>query len=280
VAKPRGVKSKELYPAVFSRHAEAYKSRLDEVMARGEARGRLLMLERSEATPGMRVLDLACGPGNITRLLAQRVQPGGRVIGVDLARGMIALAARERPPDTWFAVMDMERLGFPDQAFDGVACGHGLQFAPDLDRALREAWRVLRPSGVLAASVPAAGVDESVWALIDRVVDRHLPPAPRAVDDSATRATIGDPDAFRSAALGAGFASATVEVVDEEVHWDSAEMLVSRCMGWWQFAWRTDAVDQSFRETFMAEATEAVRREYPGAITTQGRNLVLTARRA
>jgi ubiquinone/menaquinone biosynthesis C-methylase UbiE len=274
------VKSKELYPAVFSRHAEAYKSRLDEVMARGEARGRLLMLERSGAAPGMTILDLACGPGNMTRLLAQRVLPGGRVVGVDLARGMIAIATRERPPGTWFAVMDIERLALSDQAFDAVACGHGLQFAPDLDRALREAWRVLRPSGVLAASVPTAGMDESVWALIDRVVDRHLPPAPRAVDDSATRAAVGDPDAFRSAALGAGFVSATVEVVDEEVHWDSAEMLVSRCMGWWQFALRTDAVDQAFRENFMAEAIAAVRREYPGAITTHSRNLVLTARRA
>ncbi len=56
-------------------------------------------------------------------------------------------------------------------------------------------------------------------------------------------------------------------------------MLVSRCMGWWQFAWRTDAVDQPLRETFMAEATEAVQREYPGAITTHSRNLVVTARR-
>ena len=280
MAKPRGVRSKELYPAVFSRHAEAYKSRLDEVMARGEARGRLRVLDLCGAAAGMTVLDLACGPGNITRLLAQRVQPGGRVLGVDLARGMIALAAREHPAGTWFAVMDIERLGFPDQAFDAVACGHGLQFAPDLDRALREAWRVLRPSAVLAASVPAAASDESVWAVIDRIVDRHLPPAPRATDDSATRATISDPDAFRSAALRAGFASASVEVVDEEVHWDSAEVLVSRCMSWWQFASRIDAVDQALRETFMAEATEALRQEHPGAITTHSRNLVLAARRA
>src|SRR5207247_9779308 len=77
VAQPRGVKSKELYPAVFSRHAEAYKARLDEIMARGEARGRLRMLEGSGAAPGMTVLDLACGPGNIKRLLAQRARHGG-----------------------------------------------------------------------------------------------------------------------------------------------------------------------------------------------------------
>ena len=249
-------------------------------MARGEARGRLRMLEQSGAASGMTVLDLACGPGNMTRLLAERVQPGGRVLGVDLARGMIALAARERRPRMWFALMDIERLGLPDQAFDAVACGHGLQFAPNLRSALGEAWRVLRPSGVLAASVPGTGSDESVWTLLDRVVDRHLPPAPRAVDDSATRATVNDPEAFRAAALGAGFASASVEVVDEEVHWDSAEMLVSRCMSWWQLASRIDAVDSSFRTTFMDEATEAVRREHPGPITTRSRNLVLMARRA
>ena len=139
---------------------------------------------------------------------------------------------------------------------------------------------MLRPSGVLAASVPAAGSDDSVWKLIDRVVDRHLPPAPKAVDDSATRATVSDPDAFRSAALAAGFTSASVEVVDEEVHWASAEMLVSRCMSWWQFASRIDAAGSALGDTVVAEATESVRREHPGAITTHSRNLVLTARRA
>ena len=274
------MKSKELYPNVFSRHAEAYKSRLDEVMARGEARGRLRMLDECGAAPGMTVLDLACGPGNMTRLLAQRVQPGGRVVGVDLARGMVAVAARDRPPGAWFAVMDVERLGLPDQTFDAATCGHGLQFAPHLDRALHEAWRVLRPAGVLAASVPVPGADDSVWRLIDSVVDRLLPPAPKAVDDSATRALVSDPDALRSAALQAGFHTASVEAVDEEVHWDSAEVLVSRCMSWWQFAWRADATDPSLLKTFMSEAIEALRREHPGAITTLSRNLVLTARRA
>ncbi|HEV2218779.1 MAG TPA: methyltransferase domain-containing protein [Candidatus Dormibacteraeota bacterium] len=274
------MKSKEFYPAVFSRHAEAYKSRLDEILARGEARGRLRMIEASGAGPGMTVLDLACGPGNMTRLLAQRVRPGGRVLGVDLARAMIAIAARDLAPGAWFAVMDIERLGLTDQAFDVVTCGHGLQFAPDLGRALREASRVLRPSGVLAASVPAGGVDDSVWTLIDRVVDRHLPPAPKAVDDTATRQTVSNPDAFRSAALGAGFISVAVDVVDEEVHWESAEMLVSRCTSWWQFAARIDAADPRLGDTFVAEATEAVRREYAGPITTHSRNLVLTARKA
>ncbi|HET7466526.1 MAG TPA: methyltransferase domain-containing protein [Candidatus Dormibacteraeota bacterium] len=271
------MKSKELYPQVFSRHAEAYKRRLDDIMARGEARGRLRMIELAGARPGMTVLDLACGPGNMTRLLASRVQPSGRVIGVDLARGMIDLARHEQPRRVWFAVMDIERLGLSDGAFDSVVCGHGLQFAPHLGRALREARRVLRPAGVLAASVPAPARDDSVWKLVDRVVDSRLPPGPKAVDDAATRATVNDPDAFRAAALEAGFASASVEVVEEQVVWQSAAELVSMFMGWWQCASRLETMDPAFRQSFLAEATAAVSRVYPGVITTYGRNHVLHA---
>ena len=278
VAVTSGLRSKELYPRVFGRHAAEYKERLDDVMARGEARGRLRMIELAGIRTGMSVLDMACGPGTISRRVAALVQPGGDVVGVDLAREMIALAARDRTPGAFFAVMDIERLAFGGATFDVVVCGHGLQFAPHLDVALREARRVLRPGGVLAASVPAPGGDDSVWRLIDGVVDRHLPPAPRAIDDSATRTTVEDPAAFRESALGAGFAAAFVEVVDEVVVWDSAEVLVSRFASWWQCASRMDALDLDLRQRFVAEATKAVRREFPGAITTHGRNLVLQAR--
>ena len=277
MARPRGVKSKELYPRIFSSHAEAYKQRLDEIMARGEARGRLRAIDLAAARPGMSVLDLACGPGNLTRLLASRVQPGGQVLGVDLARGMIDLAARGSSPRTWFAVMDMERLALADGSFDVVVCGHGLQFAPELSLALREARRVLKRPGALVASVPAPTAD-SVWKLVDEVVDRMLPPAPAAVDDSATRATVGSPASFQAAALEAGFSSAFVEVVDEEVTWESAEFLVSRCASWWQFAMRMEAADPSFRERFVCEATEAVRSKHPGVIRTRSRNHILSAR--
>jgi predicted methyltransferase len=71
------VKSKDLYPDIFSRHALAYQQRLEEVMARGESRGRTRSIELLEPLPGMRILDLACGPGTLTRVLAPRVEPGG-----------------------------------------------------------------------------------------------------------------------------------------------------------------------------------------------------------
>jgi hypothetical protein len=54
VAQSQPLKSKDLYPAVFSRHAVAYQRRLDEIMARGEARGRSRAIELVDAQPGMR----------------------------------------------------------------------------------------------------------------------------------------------------------------------------------------------------------------------------------
>lgn len=270
------MKAKDLYPAIFSRHAIAYQQRLEEMMSRGEARGRLRLLELAAVQPGMRVLDLACGPGTMSRLLAERASPGGAVVGVDLAPGMVR-AARRSTPNASFAVMDVESLALADSSFDAAVCGHGLQFVPDLGRALREARRVLRASGGLCTSIPAAEVKESVWALIDEVVDRWLPPSPVVVDADATRATVSEPAPLRAAALEAGFHEATVESIEEEVLWESAEKLVSMFMGWWDFGFRIEGMDSSTRAAFEREATEALRRKHPGVIRTLGRTLVMRA---
>ena len=158
MAELESVKSKELFPSIFSRHAHAYQQRLDGIMARGEARGRERAIELANAQPGMRILDLACGPGNLSRRLAGKVSPGGEVVGVDLAPGMIELTRQAGIPNARFEVMDIEQLAFDDGSFDAAVCGHGLQFAPDLGRAMREARRVLGPQGRFAASVPVSRV--------------------------------------------------------------------------------------------------------------------------
>src|SRR5439155_557008 len=82
------------------------------IMARGEARGRQRVLDLVDARPGMRVLDLACGPGNLAWRLAALVAPDGEVVGVDLAPGMIELARRRSVRNARFEVMDIEQLAF------------------------------------------------------------------------------------------------------------------------------------------------------------------------
>ena len=275
MAKSRALKSKELFPAIFSRHALEYQERLEQVMARGEARGRMRVLELVDAQPGMRVLDLACGPGTLSRLLARQVSPGGEVVGVDLAVGMIEVARAARIPNARFEVMDIEQLTFATASFDAGACGHGLQFAPQLAAALREARRVLRPGARFAASVPVEGGNEPVWELLEGVIDRWLPPAARAADQEATSAVVAGVREFGQAALDAGFATASVELIEEQVRWESAEQLVSMFTSWWSCASRLDGVDAERRRSFAQEAVETLRHSYPGAIDTTGRNHVL-----
>ena len=271
------MKSKDLFPAIFSRHAESYRRRLEDIMSRGEARGRQRMIESVALRPGMRVLDLACGPGNISRRLTALVAPDGEVVGVDLAPGMVELARSAAIPGARFEVMDIEELAFADATFDAAVCGHGIQFVPDLDRALREARRVLKPGRRFAASVPAAAPGQRPWSVVEDVVDRWLPPAPRASDNQATRAAVGDPEVFAARALAAGFAKATVEVVEESVHWESAEQFVSMFMSWWDCASRLEALDDTTRRSFNDEALDRLRAIYPADFETTGRNHVLLA---
>lgn len=275
--KAGGMKSKELFPGIFSRHAAAYQRRLEQIMARGESRGRQRVIELVEARPGMRVLDLACGPGNLSRRFAAQVAPDGEVVGVDLAPGMIELARLADIPNARFEVMDIEHLELPDGSFDAAACGHGLQFAPDLDRALHEVRRVLRPRSRLAASVPVSPVKDSLWALLDDVIGRWLPPAPKAIDQGRTRSVVADPAALRDAALEAGFHSAEVEVVEETVRWESAEQIVAMCTSWWDCAARLEGLAPQRREAFQKEAVEKLSHTHPGAVETTGRNHVLLA---
>ena len=271
------MRSKDLYPAIFSRHAEAYERRLEQIMSRGEARGRQRAIELLEAAPGMRVLDLACGPGNLTARVAPLVFPGGAVVGVDLAPGMIERARKRRIAGATFEVMDIEQLAFPDASFDAALCGHGLQFVPDLARALAEARRVLRPGARFAASVPVGSPSQGVLDLLGAVVDRHLPPPPRPVDQDTTRRLVSDPEALAAAARVASFESARVETIEEKVVWQSAEQLVALCTSWWDCAVRMEGLDAGARAMFVDDAIATLARDHPGRIETTARNLILLA---
>ncbi len=100
---------------------------------------------------GSRVLDLCCGTGD--QALALRAR-GAVVTAADFCLPMLALArrklARERPPRPRPFAADALRLPWRDEAFDGATVAFGLRNVADLDRALAELARVVRPGGRLA----------------------------------------------------------------------------------------------------------------------------------
>ena len=273
--------AKDLFPSTFSRLAAAYKARLDEVMARGEAHGRAAVIAWIEPAPGKRILDLACGPGTLSYPIARAVSPGGEVIGIDLAPGMIELARLEAPPGLplTFELMDMEELRFPDHRFDAAVSGHGVQFVPDLRRALVETRRVLKPGSRMAASVPVDPSQPSpAQAILERAVGGYLPPAPRARDQFSTRRTVEDEDAFTSVAGRAGFGQASVVRFEESTTWTSPQHFIEMASGWWSMAVRLDAVPASERAAILARGIHAIEAELGmGPLQIAGATNVLRA---
>jgi ubiquinone/menaquinone biosynthesis C-methylase UbiE len=98
---------------------------------------------------GQRVLDLGCGTGVFLRAAADR---GARVVGLDAAEGLLAVA-RERVPEADLHVGDMQELPFGDDGFDVVTGFSSLFFADDMTRALSEACRVTKPGGTVLVQV-------------------------------------------------------------------------------------------------------------------------------
>ena len=91
-------------------------------------------LERFAKTivsPGASVLDVACGPGNVSAYLA-KVRPDLRLVGIDLAEGMIR-QARSRVPSAEFLVKDCRCVGQLERVFDASAFAFGLSYLTDDD---------------------------------------------------------------------------------------------------------------------------------------------------
>ena len=102
--------------------------------------------------PGMRVLDVGCGPGSITLGFAEAVAPG-EVIGVDFQQSQVAqaqaLSDARGIMNSRFEVADAYRLPFPDGSFDAVFAHAVLWHLREPLKALAEMRRVLRPNGIV-----------------------------------------------------------------------------------------------------------------------------------
>ena len=129
---------------------------MNDLMSLGVHRAwKRITIEKAFLRPGMQVLDLAGGTGDLAALMAPRVTPGGRVVLSDINEAMLR-RGRERLLDRGVAgenieycLADAETLPFEDGGFDVVTIAFGLRNVTRKEAALAEMFRVLRPGGQL-----------------------------------------------------------------------------------------------------------------------------------
>jgi demethylmenaquinone methyltransferase/2-methoxy-6-polyprenyl-1,4-benzoquinol methylase len=99
--------------------------------------------------PGDRVLDAACGTGDFAVASLRLLGSTGHVVGLDFSERMLERAQRKAPEVEWVRG-DLLAMPFPDASFDAATVGFGVRNVADLELALRELRRALRPGGRLA----------------------------------------------------------------------------------------------------------------------------------
>lgn len=138
--------------AVFHSVAERY-DLMNDIMSAGMHRlWKRFTIEVSGVKRGDRVLDIAGGTGDLSRLFANKIGETGELVLTDINASMLGIG-RDRLVDEGIATpavqCDAEKLPFPDQHFDCVCVAFGLRNMTHKERALEEMQRVLKPGGRL-----------------------------------------------------------------------------------------------------------------------------------
>jgi ubiquinone/menaquinone biosynthesis C-methylase UbiE len=160
----------------LSRQLEANYSRRD------FRRRRQLVHEALGAQPGERVLDVGCGPGFYVAELLERVGPAGAVVGVDISPDMLGLAEKRSEGHDNVELRQAPATSLPveDSSFDAALSVQVLEFVEDVDKALAEMYRALRPGGRLVvwdvdwATVSWHSTDPERMARVLHAWDAHL----------------------------------------------------------------------------------------------------------
>jgi demethylmenaquinone methyltransferase/2-methoxy-6-polyprenyl-1,4-benzoquinol methylase len=173
---------------MFDRIAGLY-DRMNSVMTAGlHHEWRRRAADLAELSPGGRALDVATGTGDLALELANRVAPGGEVVGVDFSEKMLELArakAGARVPRVRFEHGNALALDYADAEFDAAAVGFGARNFSDLQRGLSEMARVVRPGGrvvVLEITTPRR---RPLSTFFDLWFDHAIPALGRVVDSQA-----------------------------------------------------------------------------------------------
>jgi SAM-dependent methyltransferase len=175
--------------------------------------------ERAAVRPGERVLDVGCGCGQSALELAERVGPGGSVLGIDLSSPMLA-RARERAAalaHVSFENADAQIHPFEAASFDLVFSRFGVMFFADPPAAFANLRRALVPGGRLSF-VCWQAAPRNQWILVPMMaIAQHVPLPPPPEPGAPGPMSLADPDHARGILEKAGFEDVGLEELETEL---------------------------------------------------------------
>lgn len=127
-----------------------------------------------ELQAGDRVLDIGCGPGILVSEMAEEVGSTGTIWGIDISETMLDLAQKRCSAKTTVTLKSgrAEALPFEDNTFDAAVAVQVYEYVPDIQQALNELFRVLKPGG--RAVILDTDWDSLVWNVHDRARIRTI----------------------------------------------------------------------------------------------------------
>ena len=207
------------------------------------------LVEYAQPAPGMRVLDLASGTGEPAISLAVRVGEQGHVTALDLSAELLEIAtdrARSRGLQNFSTQQaDAHSLPFPDNSFDLATSRFGVMFFRNVESALGELRRVLRP-GARASFLAWGTFDQPYWQSMMGVVHGHVG-GPLLQPDGPNPFRFAEPGSLAKVLRDAGFLGIEEEIRTLPWTWlGSAEEV-------WEYA---QSVSVPFRPLFERVASE------------------------
>lgn len=218
------------------------------------------VLSMARIKKGESILDVACGTGPSTIEAARLVGASGRVLGIDIAPGMLSVA-REKVAQAGFRnvefyEMDAERLEFEDSAFDAAISQFGLMHFPDRLKALSEIRRVLKPDGRLSVSVWSFPEKVRVLSVFGQIVAKYVPEL--ANPGVPTYYDFAPEGVLESTLVKAGLRKPRATRVSVDYSFDSAEAYWTGITASGKSQWLLSHVSGDVREVIKTEVFREV----------------------
>ena len=244
------IATKTTFEGIYDRAAERYDRTGPHLFDHFGAR----LVEWLTLAPGSRALDVATGCGAILIPAAQRVGATGRVIGIDLSRGMLHeadSAARDAGlANVELQKMDAEHLEFADDTFDIVTCGFALFHFPAMDAATREMRRVCKPGGRIGITMWGKGPFDPAWKIFAEQVRAY------EVEVRMPQRIANAPEDVCALLASAGWRAIEIET-------ETRDLVYATEDAWWQFQFTMgsraalermdDATRAHFRDEYLAQ---------------------------